>query len=231
MSSAKYTLIRIHCNGEIPISISCSSEFNSNNLYANAASLLTHKYPGGDGLWCAGDPNITICKSTFEIWCTDKSRRSIDVFIDEEGLPKGLLPNHRANALITAGRFVSPDYDHVDGSCRNQQLKDAWGSNFIAGDLICVIPEGTPLLDFSVYDGNPLDFILSPRRASSGMIAEHGAKVAKHMMSFGMRQSSPKSMEDVFNPKWERVAYEIIPEKCTSQMYRRLLRSWGLDCV
>jgi hypothetical protein len=204
-------------------------DFDNCGFYENALSLLSHKKRGKDGRWPKGDSNLSIDGTTFKLWCIDGSRHNIDVVFDEQGLDKSLIPNHRANAAIFAGRFLSREFNHVDVDSNNQQLKDSWGSCFIVGDLICRIPQGTPIPDLNVFGDNPIEFILSSRLPCPAMIREHGAQVAKNMMSYNMMKSPPNTMDEVMNPRWERTTYELIPKECSSKVYIRLLKSWNID--
>ena len=89
----------------------------------------------------SGSESLILKRQTMSFWCTDGKRHKLDYLCDGEGKDKYLLPNHRVNALIHAGRFTSKDFDNIAPS-RNQELKDTWGSNYCVGDVYFVLPDG-----------------------------------------------------------------------------------------
>lgn len=229
MATTNDILIRINANGFKAVEISRRKDFSSDDIYANIISLLSFKRRGQSGKWLKGDQDFPLSGSTFKIWCMDGQRHDIQVFYHEEGLESDLLPNHRGNAIIFAGRFLSTEFNDLDIDCNNQQLKDSYGSNFIVGDMVMKVPEGYPIPDLDIYGTNPINFITRPRMPSPGMTREYGAQTAKHMMSHNTMKMWPETMEEVMNPKWEQILYELFPEKCSSKCYITLLRSWGID--
>ena len=73
---------------------------------AHVRSLLTHRRAKPHGKWGDGDENLVVEIAKFTFWCDDGKLRELTIFIDEDGQRKSLFPNHRANALIDAGRFT-----------------------------------------------------------------------------------------------------------------------------
>jgi hypothetical protein len=48
-----------------------------------------------------------------------------------------LVPNHWANALADAGRFITKDFNDIGRMvCRNQNLKDSIGANYFVGNIV-----------------------------------------------------------------------------------------------
>lgn len=229
MEDNKDILIRINANGFNPIEITQRKDFSNNDVYANIVSLLSYKKQGIGGKWLKGDQNFPLGGTKFKIWCSDGERHDVDTYYHDEGIENNLLPNHRANAIISAGRFTSKDFDTLDIDCINQELKESCGSNFIVGDIVCKIPEGHPIPDMNIYGGSPIHFIMTPRVPSQLMIGEHGAQTAKNMVKYNMIRLLPNTVEDLRNPKWELTMYELIPSKCSSRVFIRLLQSWNID--
>lgn len=113
----------------------------------------------------------------YKFWCTDGLRHELRVYCDEEGRePKALEPNHRANAMADAGRFVTKDFNWIDNEASNQKYKESQGSNHFFGDIIIVVNSGDPLPDMSIYGSNPLRFITTVKKPSANMIASHNGE-------------------------------------------------------
>lgn len=115
----------------------------------------------------------------YTVWCTDGLRHELRIYMDGEGRdPKALEPNHRANAMADAGRFVTTDFNMTDDESRNQKLKEAQGSNYFFGDIIIVNGERDPRPDMLVYGQNPVRFITTVKTPSVAMIANQGEQNA-----------------------------------------------------
>ena len=149
------------------------------------------------------------------LWCTDGSRHEFTIFCIEDGKFKGLQPNHRANAMIDAGRFDTTEFDYVDANSKNQRLKDAWGSNYFAGDIFIVVPRDGFIPDCSVSGVDPIAFILLEKMPGGKMKDEHGKVLAEMMMNARMSKkqlpSGSYSIDSLRrwndNPQWEFTEY------------------------
>ena len=186
----------------------------------------------------------------YELWCVNGIRYGYHVFWDEDGRrPKLLEPNHRANAMVDAGRFISTEFNCTDDESPNQQIKEAQGSNYFFGDVVILVQEGDPRPDISIYGRNPVKFITTSKTPSAEMIAHHGKRVAvfkthfaltqeineagfeatdrlvpEHFLSFG--DMAPGIVTTAYNQ------YLIAPSLKSGESYNRdflgLLSSWGL---
>ena len=177
------------------------------------------------------------------IWGVDGQRHLITLYYDYDAEDKHLVPNHRANALITAGRFTTTAFndvvDRTEDSTRrncNQELKDQWGSSFLFGDVICVINAEDSLPDFDIYGHNPIDFIRADRVPSQAMVDEFGENKAHNMIHFSRRYSNmPTSPtreelnEYLADPPYEGVVYPLFhrPNIPADKNYLALLQLWG----
>ena len=203
-------------------------DFNADASHTEAhiQSLLTHRTPLLTGRWDHGDENITIDWGWFTMFCTDGERRDIKTWFDEEGKPKSLIPNHRANAIIDAGRFTSQERTKISNN-RNQNLKDHCGCNFIYGDLICEIPIGTPGPDHTVYGNNPLWSVMQPREPPAEMIDKHGQDMAVNKLSPMRKYNIPATLA-AGTPVWEDTTYFAAPRVCSDVEFKTLLQLWGV---
>lgn len=190
------------------------------------------------------DRDIYFGHKEYWMWCVDGQRRQVDIYFDEEGLENNLFPNHRANALIAAGRFTTREFndtiDRSDGEQErnlNQELKDHYGSCFFVGDVVCVIPDGQPLPDFTVYGNNPIDFVLADRTPSQAMITQFGETKARNMIDPSKKYKSMSGYTGerlrayLRNPPYEHASYRMMPFSGRSatnyDTYTALLKSWG----
>ena len=155
-------------------------------------SLLTHNAPGPTDQWEEA-PN-----SFFAEWCTDimlwntnNERRSYTCFMDEDGLSNRLTPNHRANAIVNAGRFVTLERNMID-DCKNQRLKEHQGSNYFCGDVVVEIREGSAPPDHNVYGTNPIASINNNPTPSQLMIERYGNTLAGLKLVVQERLTCPK---------------------------------------
>lgn len=115
--------------------------------------------------------------SRFHFWCTDGLRHELVVYCDEERRePKVLEPNHRANAMADAGRFVTRDFNWTDDESTNQKMKESQGSNYFFGDVVIVVSGADSLPNISVYGANPLRFIFTIKKPFASMIDIHGSE-------------------------------------------------------
>ncbi len=65
------------------------------------------------------------------IWCEDNQRHQLSKFMVDDGRSVCLVPNHRANTMADAGRFVTKKFNNI-GTTRscNQDVKDSNGVNY-----------------------------------------------------------------------------------------------------
>lgn len=174
----------------------------------------------------------------YHLWCEDNQRRVFSVVFDEDGLRKRLYPNHWVNAMIHAGRFTSREFDDIDNESRNQQIKEAQGSNYIVGDAVILVPSGDVQPDLSIVGDNPIRFIVIPRQPGESMVSRYGAIDAALRIDY-------QSKLEVFNNnsgtgisiRRARQAYYLLPpipeggRSCFDQNFLSMLRSWGFDDV
>ena len=170
-------------------------------------------------------------RAYFEMWCTDGLKHRFATFGDEFGKTRDLQPNHRFNAMVTAGRFETLDYTSTANNA-NQQIKDYHGSNFCVGDIFCLIPQDHPPPNFNVIGENPLEFILmmNTQIPSTDMIDRHGSIVAKNMIHSEMIRRIPQghvTLQQIRNAPWEHRSYGVMCSWGASDSFKELLRSWG----
>ena len=173
---------RINANSAEPFTNARVRDFDADpdDEYAHLRSLLTHRQAILNGKWDHGDENLYLESSIYTFWCDDGELRELTVFMDENG-QANLLPNHRANALIDAGRFTSKDrIEFKEG--QNQMLKEHNGRNFVWGDVVCKIPIGTARPDHTVYKNNPIWYIIQPREPTAEMVNVHGEEMARNKL-------------------------------------------------
>ena len=189
------------------------------------------------------DKTVSISCREYWIWCDDGQRRLVTVYYDEEGLVKHLYPNHRMNALITAGRFTTRDFNDTvnrTGLAQqrniNQELKDQWGSNFIVGEAICVIDHEHPLPDVNIYGSDPIGFVRSKRTPSQSMVDEFGESKSHDMIHSNRKyrdlpshSTSQQTKAHFANPPFEDVTYPVYPSCCKLSDFLPLLNQWGYD--
>ena len=172
--------------------------------------------------------------SKYSLWCTDGKRYNVKIFYDDSGqddLGNPLLPNHRVNAMIDAGRFTSKKFDYI-GKTRNQDLKEHWGSSYFMGDVVLVVIDGKPIPDCCIYGENPLEFLLDIKEPNRRMINKYGEEKSRMMIHPGMGMVMPSgtiTAEYFENPIWEVKDYHIVPIGCENTEYIELLKSWGWE--
>ena len=167
-----------------------------------------------------GSNEIFLSRSTYTLWCSDGKRYKVEVLYDDSGQPKGLVPNHRINAMVDLGRFTSKKFNYI-GKSRNQDIKDTWGSNYFVGDVFVKVTAGRPIPDIEIFGSNPLRSILSQYcpeimspTPSPKMIRLHGLEKSKRM----------------FDPTLSELGsgdYPVIPKTCRNVEFIALLKSWG----
>lgn len=191
-------------------------------------SLLCHQSPRGDGVWQDPTERIEV-EHLHDIKFFDSSGRrlSYSCYVDWRATEKHLDVNHRANAMINIGRFTGLDLTMVD-DCHNQWMKLLYGSNHVYGDLVVVVPEGTPPPDLSVYGSNPVASITQHRSPSQHMVERHGEFMANVLIQHDAVIYI--TLDENNLPEWitclEHRHYEIAPDGITVTM-RCLLEAWG----
>lgn len=196
---------------------------------ANARREIDLHYPHYDG-------SCSFERNTVSVWCCDGAKHHLSYLADEVGKNRELQPNHVANAIITAGRFVTQDYNTTEHTSqnRNQALKESWGSNYCVGDIFFMIPNGHSLPDFTVYGENPISFIINMelQRPSESMINEYGELVAKNKIDSRMYRplrSGLITLEMIENAPWAFIDYHLRCSWGASEEYMALLRYWGFN--
>ena len=146
-------------------------------------SLLTNPSPAADGQWQPASAEFMVewCLN-IELWGTNRRRNRYTCYMDEQGLDHHLDPNHRMNAIVDAGRFTTLNRDTVD-DCKNQKLKDHYGSNYFFGDVVVEVPEGSVPPDHSMYGIDPISSITRGNIPSQSMIERYGETLAGQMLS------------------------------------------------
>lgn len=225
-----YYYHRINANSAEPFTMAWVQDFDAgsgpDNENDHLLSLLTHRQARPNGKWDPGDENLYLERSIYTLWCDDGVLRELTVFmIDNVGA--NLLPNHRANALIDAGRFTSKDrIEFNDG--RNQSLKEHNGCNFVWGDVVCKIPVGTAGPDHTVYENNPIWYINQPREPTAEMVNAHGEEMARNKLVPTRKMDVSASCRTPRNPVWEDTSYFVAPKNCTNYEFKILLKLWGV---
>lgn len=218
---------RINANSAEPFTTARVQDFGAgpDNQRDHLLSLLTHRQATLGGKWGHGDENLGLESSTYTLWCDDGELRELTVFMNENGRAC-LPPNHRANALIDAGRFTSKDRtEFKDG--RNQSLKEHGGCNFVWGDVVCKIPFGTAGPDHTVYKNNPLRYILQPREPTAEMVKAHGEEMARNKLLPTRKMDISASFRSM-KPVWGDTAYQLGQNNCTNYEFKILLSLWGV---
>ena len=131
------------------------------------------------------NPESFVSKMVLTFWCTDNKRQEIDVWVDDDGRDNKLQPNHRANALVDAGRFKDMAFNDISRRHRvtkNQQLKENQGANYLVGDVCLVVKGGKPYPNLDVYGDNPIEFIANINPPSTRMISQYGEDLAKKLI-------------------------------------------------
>jgi len=215
---SKYSYMRINCNGELPFTFVNLDEFDKLDEYKQIRPLFSHYEEDGKMIY--------IGKTKYTLWCSNGKRYNVEMYFDEDGLSKKLLPNHRINAMINLGRFTSKKFDYLNEKTRNQQIKDCWGSNYMVGDVICKITTGKPIPDCSIFGDNPIKSIMERRFPNTRMKNKYGEFLAEVMVDEFYTEKYIKEMGGV---GWERVKYNIGPKECDDEEYLELLKGWGID--
>lgn len=191
-------------------------------------SLLTHDTPTPTGEWEEA-PNRFYAEWCTDImlWNTNHERRNYTCFMDENGLSNELTPNHRANAMVNAGRFVTIEPNMID-DCKNQRLKDNNGSNYFYGDIVVEICEDSAPPDHNVYGTNPITSIDNNPTPSQMMIDRYGNTLAGLKIS-PRRAIDMSKMQEIMRSgtlQWIVKPYRIAPYGMTESL-KLLLQSWN----
>tara|TARA_Y100000401_G_scaffold60121_1_gene47668 strand:+ start:274 stop:975 length:702 start_codon:yes stop_codon:yes gene_type:complete len=201
----KYCYLKINALGDVPMEfVNLADSVPKDEVWDELKKTMSHYKEDGEPIYFS--------KSKYAFWCSDGKRYNIEVLFDDDGLNKGLTPNHRYNAMVNLGRFTSKKFDYI-GKSRNQDIKDMWGANFGVGDMILKIVEGKPIPDCAIFGDNPLTSIMRTPRPNKRMITKYGAEKALNKMSAVMRQVMPDGIvsRDAFeNASWERREYPLI---------------------
>lgn len=190
-------------------------------------SLFTHRTPDLNGKWNHGDDNITIHSERFTIFCVDGKSRDFTIWYDKEAQRKSFIPNHRANAMLDAGRFTSKERINFSNN-RNQVFKEYQGCNFFYGDVVCAVPTGSPGPDHSIYSNNPLASILKSREPSAESVNVYGRETAINKLIPTKKYNIPASRM-IGKGVWENTIYSVSPIRCKNVEYKMLLQLWGVS--
>jgi hypothetical protein len=214
----KHSYLRINADGDIPMDfINLADDVPKLEVWNELKKLCSH-YDAD-----MGERSIYFGTNKYSLWCSDGKRYNVEILYDEEGVSKKLVPNHRMNAMVDAGRFTSKKFDYI-GKSRNQEIKECWGSNYFVGDVIIKVVTGKPIPDCSIFGDNPLDFILQGHIPNRRMINKYGHETL-HMFW----ATSTKVMNDKFfsDPDWKDTEYWLLPTREVDSEYIDLLKSWG----
>ena len=231
MSGAGCTLVRINAGN---IQTDMWLGLDDKNVDTKINQLMSSSAKAEAGQSGAHASDIMVESTTWLFWGDDGKTHEFDIFADENGKAKSLPPNHRVNAMIHAARFTTKRFDTVRRA-RNQEMKDAYGSNFFVGDVYIKVPSGRPTLDLFICGDNLIDFIMKERTPSNKMKQEYGIEVAINMLNPRMRKNYPyeysgtldQYREMLNNLNWVFFDYYICPNKCDNNSYKAFLRSWG----
>lgn len=217
----KYSYLRINANGDIPMDfVNLADDVPRDEEWNELKKLFSHYEEGKFDY---------IAKNKYTLWCSDDKRYKVEILCDEDGYNKGLLPNHRMNAMVDAGRFTSKKFDYI-GKSRNQDVKECWGSNYYVGDVIIKVVSGKPIPDCSIFGDNPLDFILHGHLPNKRMFNKYGPVLTLHMFWHADTMVVPRGIvsSDYFNnPDWETTPYWTARTGEDDPEFIALLKSWG----
>ena len=230
MSGAGCTLVRINAGN---IQTDMWLGLDDKNVDTKIKQLMSSTARAETGQSGAHASDIMVERTTWLFWGDDGKTHEFDIFADENGKAKSLPPNHQVNAMIHAARFTTKRFDTVRRA-RNQEMKDAYGSNFFVGDVYIKVPSGKDL-DLFICGNNPIDFIIKERTPSNKMKQEYGIEVANNMLNPRMRKNHPYEYSGTLdqyrqmlnNLNWVFIDYNICPNNCDDNSYKALLRSWG----
>ena len=216
-----YTYIRYNANGETPMEfVNLADSVPKDEEWNELKATMSHY---------EGKGSIYFSKAKYALWCSDGKRYNVEIFYDEDGLNKGLPPNHRINAMVHLGRFTNKNFNYI-GDTRNQQIKDTWGSNYFVGDVIIKVVVGKPIPDISVFGDNPIQAIFAQHRPNNRMVSKYGREKAIMKFSPIHKKVMPTGLvtaDSWENADYEFVDYHILPINCEDQEYLDLLESWG----
>lgn len=215
--------LKINANGSTPTEVVDLSDVPKADRMDELRKNLSHSAMGGSD-------RIFLDSSTYTLWCSDGKRYKVEIVFDDDGNHKGLIPNHRINAMVNLGRFTSKKFNYV-GKSRNQDIKDTWGSNYFLGDVFVKITTGRPLPDISIFGSSPIlsivghDFIPSAKMSATHADAEGMLDPRRARADYG----NPNSPKNAGGMLWEFKDYHIIHKECRNVEYITLLKSWGVS--
>jgi hypothetical protein len=175
--------------------------------------------------------------TSYHLWRTDGTRAPTTLYLDEEGLLKGLYPNHFLNALIDAGRFETTDFKTIQADTHNQAIKDSGaGANYIVGNAVIEIPEGEALPDLNVCgDTNPIRFL----HRTQDPHQDYQTRMRRHPLMTIQMPTYATSFEEMRhamqNPTWISKDYHLAPKRTATpdasfhKLFLAMLREWGVE--
>ena len=217
---AKYSYLRINASGDTPCEfVNLADSVKRDEEWDVIKASMSH----------ASEGPIYLKPQKFALWCSDGKRYQVEFYYDEEGMCKGLLPNHRFNAMAHAGRFTTKKFDYI-GKSYQEELKTWWGSNFAVGDVILKFQSGKPLPDVSVFGENPMKFMFQKRTPNTRMVNKFGDRADKVIHpNWGKKfPDGPLiNLEMCENAEWERKEYHISCKKGEEDdEYQELIGGW-----
>lgn len=214
---------RINSNSPNPYIRTHEKELKGVDLYERIQCLMERPISPNNEPRTERKGKINFLRFRIMLWCDDGKRHLVNMYFDRAGVDKHLLPNHRANAMIDAGRYTTKEFNEIDKMSfnPNQCMKDViTGPNYVYGDAVCVVPAGAPGLDHSIYGNNPISFMLGETR--------FGCDEGDFCMSPRWKMKNSVSEKKLFDREsWEYVDYLVCPRGCEDEQFRVLLRSWG----
>ena len=211
--------LKINANGSIPSEVVDLTGVPKDEVLDELKKNLGHCGMGGSN-------EIYLASSTYTLWCSDGKRYKVEVLYDDDGLHKGLIPNHRGNAMVDLGRFTTKKYDYI-GKSPQQSIKDTWGSNYFVGDIFFKITAGRPIPDISIFGDNPIFSILRRTHTPSArMISTYSDFEA--MLNPRYARADYGRPDASGSTTWEFKDYHIIQKDCRNAEYLTLLESWGI---
>ena len=204
--------------------------------------IVTNGWDAIKPLFCQWDGSLAslyMRTADVSMWGTDGSRHLAKLHFDGEGKDKHLLPNHRANALIKAGRFATKSFFEsvlVDEESRNQFLKEAHGPNYFVGDVVISSDNSLFCPDMRIFGASPIHFIVHDKMPCKEMEEKHGRDLASKMASALTMKKMPATgasqaqlLEFLEHPVWISVKYRVTPTRGFDEEYRGLLEKWAMN--
>ena len=218
MSTHAY--IRINAKGDCPMDfVNLADSVPKHEVWDELKATMSHH---------DDKCRITFGTRKYALWCSDGKRYNVEVLFDEDGIHKCLLPNHRMNAMVDAGRFTTKKFDYV-GKSHNQDIKEMWGSNYFVGDIIIKVIAGKPIPDCSIFGDNPLVFLKGHKKVSNRMRSKYGDS-AENVINPFRKKVMPTGMvtaDDFENAPWEVAEYRITSEAGQGdEEFTAMVKSW-----